>query len=87
MTSSSATPVVTESGRRLYVYWVSLVAATSGLLFGFDIAVINGAILLLKQQFGLTELQTEIAASSLLAGCVLGAAGGWLSDRLGRAGS
>jgi sugar porter (SP) family MFS transporter len=68
-----------------YVYRVSIVAAASGLLFGFDIAVINGALLFLKQQFNLNEVQTGIAAGSLLAGCVLGAAiGGWLSDRFGR---
>ena len=46
---------------------------------GFDIAVINGALLLLRQQFKLDEIQTEFAASSLLFGCVAGAAlGGWL---------
>jgi sugar porter (SP) family MFS transporter len=69
----------------LYVWFVSLVAATSGLLFGFDIAVINGAIVFLRQQWQLTEWQTEYAASSLLVGCVFGAAfGGGISDRLGR---
>jgi len=69
----------------VYVGLATLVAATSGLLFGFDIAVINGALLFLKQQFALTEVQTEFAASSLLAGCVVGAAcGGWLSDQWGR---
>ncbi len=69
----------------VYVGLATIVAATSGLLFGFDIAVINGALLFLKQQFALSEVQTEFAASSLLAGCVAGAAcGGWLSDRLGR---
>jgi SP family arabinose:H+ symporter-like MFS transporter len=68
-----------------FVYLVSLVAATSGLLFGFDIAVINGAILFLRQQFALTEWQTEAAASSLLFGCVAGALlAGFLSDRFGR---
>ena len=62
-----------------------MVAATSGLLFGFDIAVINGALLYLREQFGLNEAQTEFAASSLLAGCVVGAAiGGWISDKIGR---
>jgi SP family arabinose:H+ symporter-like MFS transporter len=72
-------------GSTLYVYMVSLVAATSGLLFGFDIAVINGALIFLRQQFGLSEGQTEIAATSLLVGCVFGAAaGGWLSDKFGR---
>ncbi|WP_321476503.1 sugar porter family MFS transporter [uncultured Paludibaculum sp.] len=80
-----STPVISVSVNRVYVYLASMVAATSGLLFGFDIAVINGALLFLRQQFALTELQTEFAASSLLAGCVVGAAlgGGW-SDRLGR---
>ncbi|MBE0660461.1 MAG: sugar porter family MFS transporter [Bryobacteraceae bacterium] len=69
----------------IYVWVVSLVAATSGLLFGFDIAVINGAIVFLKKQWALTEFQTELAASALLSGCIAGAAvGGWFSDRYGR---
>lgn len=69
----------------LYVGLAAVVAATSGLLFGFDIAVINGALLLLREQFHLGEVQTEIAASALLAGCVVGAAlGGYWSDRAGR---
>ncbi len=68
-----------------YVYRVSVVAAAAGLLFGFDIAVINGALLFLKQQFGLSDAQVGMAATALLAGCVVGAAvGGWLSDRFGR---
>lgn len=72
-------------GSALYLALASLAAATSGLLFGFDIAVINGAIIFLRQQFHLTEVQTELAASSLLIGCIFGAgAGGWSSDRFGR---
>lgn len=81
----TSAPVLTDRGSTLYVSLTSIVAATSGLLFGFDIAVINGAILFLREQFGLTEVQTEAAASSLLIGCVFGASfGGWLSDRFGR---
>jgi sugar porter (SP) family MFS transporter len=69
----------------MYAWLIATVAATAGLLFGYDIAVINGALVFLKQQWGLTEFQTEIAASSLLFGCVFGAAaGGALSDWLGR---
>lgn len=60
-------------------------AAISGFLFGFDTAVINGALVFLKRQFSLSNFQTEIAASSLLLGCLIGAAGaGRLSDKLGR---
>jgi SP family arabinose:H+ symporter-like MFS transporter len=68
-----------------YVWLVCGVAAIAGLLFGFDIAVINGAIVFLRVQFHLTDFQTEFAVSSLLFGCIAGAAvAGWLSDRYGR---
>jgi sugar porter (SP) family MFS transporter len=62
-----------------------MVAAIGGLLFGFDTAVINGAIVFIKQQFRLSNAQTEIAASSLLMGCVVGASvAAVTSDRFGR---
>ena len=80
--SDTAAPAVVSSA---YAYALSLVAAISGLLFGFDIAVINGAILFLRRQFQLSEIQTEFAASALLIGCVVGASvAGVLSDRYGR---
>jgi sugar porter (SP) family MFS transporter len=64
---------------------LSSVAALSGLLFGFDTAVINGALVFLRQDFRLSDAQTEWAASSLLAGCLLGSAvAGALADRFGR---
>jgi sugar porter (SP) family MFS transporter len=67
------------------VYLPAMVAAIGGLLFGFDTAVINGAIVFIKQQFGLSDSQTEIAASSLLLGCVIGASTAAVtSDRFGR---
>ena len=71
------------SGR--YAYLIAAVAAISGLLFGFDTAVINGALLFLRQDLQLSTRGTELATSSLLFGCAAGAAlAGWLTDRLGR---
>jgi sugar porter (SP) family MFS transporter len=68
-----------------YAYLIAAVAAISGLLFGFDTAVINGALIFLRQELALSTRGTEIATSSLLVGCALGAAvAGWLTDRLGR---
>lgn len=68
-----------------FVYLPAIVAAIGGLLFGFDTAVINGAIVFIRQQFRLSDSQTEIAASSLLLGCVIGASvAAFTSDRFGR---
>jgi len=77
--------VIVAGANRGYSYRISSVAALSGFLFGFDTAIINGAILFLRRQFQWTEVQTEFAAGSLLAGCALGAsAAGAVSDRFGR---
>jgi len=68
-----------------YSYRITAVTALSGFLFGFDTAIINGAIVFLRRQFQWTDGETGLAASSLLAGCALGAGiAGTLSDRYGR---
>src|ERR1700704_856647 len=68
-----------------YVVFLAATTAISGFLFGFDTAVINGVLLLLRLQFALSNLQTEVAASALLLGCLLGAASAsMIGDRYGR---
>jgi SP family arabinose:H+ symporter-like MFS transporter len=68
-----------------YVVLLATTTAISGFLFGFDTAVINGVLFFLRRQFALSNLQTEIAASSLLLGCLLGAAAAsMIGDRYGR---
>ncbi len=72
-------------GSARFLYLPAAVAAIGGLLFGFDTAVINGAIVFLKRQFALSDSQTEFGASSLLLGCVFGASlAAFTSDRFGR---
>jgi len=64
---------------------VCLVAALGGLLFGYDTAVIAGAIGFLQSHFQLDPIMKGWAASSALLGCVLGVSfAGILSDRAGR---
>jgi len=68
-----------------YVLLISLVAAFGGFLFGYDTAVINGAIGYLTKHFHLSAELTGWAASSLLVGCMAGAVmGGPMGDRFGR---
>ncbi|MDW6005402.1 D-xylose transporter XylE [Vibrio mangrovi] len=70
------------------VVHLTLVVALGGLLFGYDTAVISGAVEALQNYFQLTAAELGFAASSALIGCVLGAAlAGYVSNRYGRRGA
>jgi len=68
------------------VFLLTFVAALGGLLFGYDTAVISGAIGFLQAHFDLDpQLWKGWAAASALIGCAFGAAfAGMASDHLGR---
>lgn len=77
--------VQSESGSKSFIMLVTLVAALGGLLFGYDTAVIAGAIGFLQSHFNLDPAMKGWAASSALLGCVLGVSfAGIFSDRMGR---
>ena len=70
---------------RHFVYLASAISALGGMLFGYDIGVISGAILFIKTDFSLSPSLEEIVVSSVLLGSLVGAMlGGILADRLGR---
>ncbi|MHC4176222.1 MAG: MFS transporter, partial [Planctomycetota bacterium] len=75
-----------RGGSTVYVCLLATVAALGGLLFGYDTAVISGAIGFLQLHFGLDpEFMKGWAAACALIGCAVGAASaGLLSDRFGR---
>jgi SP family xylose:H+ symportor-like MFS transporter len=75
---------------------LTLVATLGGLLFGYDTAVISGAVSAIDATFvaprGLSETAhnalTGLTISSALMGCILGAAiAGFVADRFGRRGA
>lgn len=83
MHSSSSSS--SQQVRLAYLLPACLVATLGGLLFGYDTAVISGAIEPLREAFGLTATMKGWATGCALIGCVAGvlfAAG--LSDRYGR---
>jgi sugar porter (SP) family MFS transporter len=64
---------------------LALVAAIGGFLFGFDTAVINGAVAALGREFQVGSVATGFAVSSALLGSAVGAFfAGQLADRYGR---
>lgn len=68
-----------------YLYFISLVATMGGLMFGFDIAIISGAVPFIQTYFNWEELQLGWGVSSLLVGAILGAFGsGIVTDKYGR---
>lgn len=68
-----------------YLYFVTFVAALGGLMFGFETAVINGAIYYVAEHFQLNDFMKGFVVSTALAGCVVGALFiGKPGDRFGR---
>jgi SP family xylose:H+ symportor-like MFS transporter len=93
MNSTAASAVSTPNGA--LVHGLTLIAALGGLLFGYDTAVISGAVSAIDANFieprGLSETAAGTlsgwAISCALLGCMIGAIlAGWLATRIGRRG-
>ncbi len=70
---------------RAYVYLIALVAAVGGLLFGYDLSIISGAVIFLEKEFSLGAMELGLAIGSATLGCIPGPiVAGWMGDRMGR---
>ena len=68
-----------------YIIGISFISALGGYLFGFDFAVISGALPFLQQQFGLTAYWEGFATGSLALGAIAGClVARNVADRFGR---
>lgn len=68
-----------------YIIGISFISALGGYLFGFDFAVISGALPFLRDAFGLNAWWEGFLTGSLALGCMVGClAAGKLADRYGR---
>lgn len=68
-----------------YILLVSFISAIGGYMFGFDFAVISGALPFLKIQFGLNAYWEGFTTASLALGCIIGCLlAGQLSEKRGR---
>ncbi|MDP9165537.1 MAG: sugar porter family MFS transporter [Actinomycetota bacterium] len=64
---------------------IASVAALGGLLFGYDSAVINGAVDSIQADFGIGNAELGFAVASALLGAAVGAmSAGRIADRIGR---
>jgi SP family xylose:H+ symportor-like MFS transporter len=68
-----------------YIIGISFISALGGYLFGFDFAVISGALPFLRVQFALDAWWEGFLTGSLALGCIVGCLiAGRVADRYGR---
>jgi SP family xylose:H+ symportor-like MFS transporter len=68
-----------------YILGISFISALGGYLFGFDFAVISGALPFLRTAFELNAWWEGFLTGSLALGCIIGCLmAGQLADRFGR---
>ncbi|TDL44518.1 sugar porter family MFS transporter [Kocuria rosea] len=85
MSQDATTPTVAEHPNTSAVLRISIIAAFGGFLFGYDSAVINGAVSAIQEEFGVSPGPLGFAVASALLGAAAGAFfGGRIADRLGR---
>ena len=69
----------------IYAIGITLIAAITGILFGYDTGVIAGALVFIKQSFSLSSWQEGAVVGILLLGAAVGALGmGFVANILGR---
>jgi SP family xylose:H+ symportor-like MFS transporter len=74
-----------ETFNNSYIIGISFISALGGYLFGFDFAVISGALPFLRTQFMLDAWWEGFLTGSLALGCIVGCLiAGKLADKYGR---
>ncbi|XP_021374805.1 solute carrier family 2, facilitated glucose transporter member 12-like isoform X2 [Mizuhopecten yessoensis] len=74
-----------EVSPNCYLGLAAVMASLGGILFGYDIGIISGAVLQLQDQFCLSCFQRELVISIMLVGAMIGSLfGGFVIDKYGR---
>ena len=69
----------------VYIYLVAGLSAIGGFLFGYDTGIISGAMIFVRDQFGLNELwQEAVVSSTLLAAWMFSILSGSATNKFGR---
>ncbi len=85
MSQDATTPTVEEHPNTKAVLRISIIAAFGGFLFGYDSAVINGAVAAIDAEFDAGSVALGVLVASALLGAAAGAFfGGRVADILGR---
>lgn len=77
---------MTNSRRQdIWVFAISLLVGIGGILYGYDIGVVSGALLFIHKSIPMTDAQTGVIVGAVLGGGLVGTLiAGPLADRYGR---
>ena len=74
-----------ESFSRQFLLKAAIIVGSGGLIFGYDIGVVSGALGQVTKEFNLSDIQQGLVVSFIYLGAVFGCTwGGFLSDHFGR---
>ncbi len=69
----------------LFMFWISCLVSIGGILYGYDIGVISGALLFIKDTIPMTDTQIGVIVGAVLAGGLVGTLlAGPIGDGFGR---
>ncbi|RDI40996.1 sugar porter family MFS transporter [Aquicella lusitana] len=70
---------------KTFLFWIACLVSLGGILYGYDIGVISGALLFIQNSIPMTDTQTGIIVGAVLAGGLAGTLlAGPVGDRYGR---
>ncbi|VVC75716.1 putative metabolite transport protein CsbC [Aquicella siphonis] len=68
-----------------FMFWIAGLVSLGGILYGYDVGVISGALLFMKNSIPMSDTQTGLIVGAVLGGGLIGTlAAGPIGDRYGR---
>lgn len=75
----------TFNKKNAFMFYISCLVSVGGILYGYDVGVISGALLFIKNTIPLTDTQTGLIVGAVLGGGLIGTlAAGPIGDYFGR---
>lgn len=77
--------MVVRQNTSIFVYWMAILSAVGGFLFGYDTGIVSGSMIIIRKQFHLNDIWIELIVSITIATAWLfSSVAGYFTDKFGR---